>query len=81
MNPPLLSPYHQELSEFRLAYSKAGAIVSIVLVLMGLGLHEVLRIWPALTPIPSAAIGEPSGVAFCACTAASSFCFSTSPRN
>lgn len=33
-----LSPYHQELSQFRLAYSKAGSIVSIVLVVMGLGL-------------------------------------------
>jgi two-component system, sensor histidine kinase PhcS len=36
------SPYHQELSEFRLAYSKAGAIVSIILVLMGLGLDYTL---------------------------------------
>ena len=26
----LLSPYHQELSEFRLAYSKARSILSIV---------------------------------------------------
>ena len=41
-NPPPLSPYHLELSEFRLAYSKAGSIVSIVLVLMGLGLDYTL---------------------------------------
>jgi two-component system sensor histidine kinase PhcS len=37
-----LSPYHLELSEFRLTYSKAGSIVSIVLVLMGLGLDYTL---------------------------------------
>jgi two-component system sensor histidine kinase PhcS len=42
MKPPTLSPYHQELSEFRLTYSKAGVIVSIVLVLMGLGLDYTL---------------------------------------
>jgi len=42
MNPPQLSHYHQELSEFRLSYSKAGAVVSIVLVLMGLGLDYTL---------------------------------------
>ncbi len=42
MKPPALSPYHQELSEFRLTYSKAGVIVSIVLVLMGLGLDYTL---------------------------------------
>lgn len=42
MQPPALSPYHQELSEFRLTYSKAGVIVSIVLVLMGLGLDYTL---------------------------------------
>jgi len=42
MNPSTLSPYHQELSEFRLAYSKAGSIVSLVLVLMGLGLDYTL---------------------------------------
>ena len=40
MPAPTLSPYHQELSEFRLAYSKAGSIVSIVLVLMGVGLSN-----------------------------------------
>ena len=51
MSPSALSPYHQELSEFRLSYSKAGAIVSIVLVLMGLGLHELLNAWPALTRV------------------------------
>lgn len=38
MRSSTLSPYHQELSEFRLAYSKAGAVVSVVLVLMGVGL-------------------------------------------
>lgn len=32
------TPYQQELSEFRLAYSKAGSITSMVLVLMGVGL-------------------------------------------
>ena len=32
------SPYHLEMSDFRLAYSKAGAIVSAVLVMFGLGL-------------------------------------------
>ncbi|TMH04037.1 MAG: two-component sensor histidine kinase, partial [Betaproteobacteria bacterium] len=42
MPAPTLSPYHQELSEFRLAYSKAGSIVSIVLVLMGVGLDYSL---------------------------------------
>jgi two-component system sensor histidine kinase PhcS len=42
MKPSTLSPYHQELSEFRLTYSKAGVIVSIVLVLMGLGLDYTL---------------------------------------
>lgn len=42
MSSTNLSPYHQELSEFRLAYSKAGAIVSSVLVLMGLGLDYTL---------------------------------------
>ncbi|QHE84035.1 sensor histidine kinase [Hydrogenophaga sp. BPS33] len=42
MTPAGLSPYHQQLSEFRLAYSKAGSIVSMVLVLMGLGLDYTL---------------------------------------
>lgn len=37
-----LSPYHQELSEFRLTYSKAGAVVSIMLVLLGIGLDYTL---------------------------------------
>ena len=32
------SPYEQQLSDFRLAYSKAGSITSIVLVLAGFGL-------------------------------------------
>ena len=40
--PRTLSPYHQELGQFRLAYSKAGAVVSIVLILMGLGLDYTL---------------------------------------
>lgn len=31
-------PYHLEMSDFRLAYSKAGAIVSVVLVMFGMGL-------------------------------------------
>ena len=30
--------YQQQLSDFRLSYSKAGAITSIVLVLAGVGL-------------------------------------------
>ena len=34
----LSSPYEQQLSDFRLAYSKAGSITSIVLVLAGFGL-------------------------------------------
>lgn len=42
LNPPRLSLYHQELSEFRLTYSKAGAVVSMVLVLAGLGLDFTL---------------------------------------
>lgn len=33
-----LSPYHQELNEFRLAYSKAGSVVGAILILSGLGL-------------------------------------------
>ncbi len=33
-----VSPYHQELSAFRVTYSKAGSLTSIVLVLMGAGL-------------------------------------------
>ena len=37
-----MTPYHQQLSEFRLTYSKAGSIVSTVLVLMGLGLDYTL---------------------------------------
>ena len=37
-----LSPYHSEMSEFRLAYSRAGAIVSAVLVMFGLGLDYSL---------------------------------------
>ena len=32
------SPYEQQLSDFRLAYSKAGSVTSIVLVLAGFGL-------------------------------------------
>src|SRR5579872_4824273 len=38
MSSRTVSPYHQELSEFRVAYSKAGSITSIVLVLLGAGL-------------------------------------------
>ncbi len=38
------SPYHQELSEFRVAYSKAGSITSLVLVLLGSGLD--LAVYP-----------------------------------
>ena len=38
MSSRTLSPYHQELGEFRLAYSKAGSITSMVLVLLGAGL-------------------------------------------
>jgi two-component system, sensor histidine kinase PhcS len=37
-----LSPYHQELNQFRLAYSRAGAIVGAVLILSGLGLDWAL---------------------------------------
>jgi two-component system sensor histidine kinase PhcS len=37
-----LSPYHQELNEFRLAYSRAGAIVGAILILSGLGLDYTL---------------------------------------
>lgn len=53
MTSPSLSPYHRELNEFRLAYSKAGSIVSAVLVLMGVGLDHTLypesfsTLWPA----------------------------------
>ena len=53
MTSPSLSPYHRELSEFRLAYSKAGSIVSTVLVLLGVGLDHTLypqsfsTLWPA----------------------------------
>ncbi|MDB5930059.1 MAG: his Kinase domain protein [Polaromonas sp.] len=32
------APYHLEMSDFRLAYSRAGALVSVVLVMFGLGL-------------------------------------------
>ncbi|MEZ5704573.1 MAG: ATP-binding protein [Burkholderiaceae bacterium] len=42
VNPSPQSLYHLELSEFRLAFSKAGAVVSIILVLGGLGLDKVL---------------------------------------
>ncbi len=37
-----LSPYHMELSDFRLGYSRAGSLVSILLVLAGLGLDFTL---------------------------------------
>ena len=50
MNNPVVqrdkySPYHLEMSDFRLAYSKAGAIVSVVLVMFGAGLDY--SIYPA----------------------------------
>jgi two-component system, sensor histidine kinase PhcS len=38
MSPRIASPYERQLSAFRLAYSKAGSVTSIVLVLAGLGL-------------------------------------------
>ncbi len=38
------SPYHRELGEFRVAYSKAGSITSLVLVLLGAGLD--LAVYP-----------------------------------
>lgn len=38
------SAYHQELSQFRVAYSKAGSITSMVLVLLGAGLD--LAVYP-----------------------------------
>ncbi|MEO7128443.1 MAG: ATP-binding protein [Rhodoferax sp.] len=44
MTPPAQSPYHEELSEFRVAYSKAGSITSLVLVLLGVGLD--LAVYP-----------------------------------
>ena len=37
-----VSPYHLEMGAFRLAYSKAGAIVSMVLVMAGLGLDYAI---------------------------------------
>ncbi len=37
-----INPYHGELSEFRLRYSQAGAVVSIALVLLGIGLDITL---------------------------------------
>ena len=37
-----VSPYHSEMSEFRLSYSKAGAVVSAILVLLGVGLDWTL---------------------------------------
>ena len=42
-NPP--SPYQQELSDFRLTYSKAGSLVSLALVLLGVGLD--VSLYPA----------------------------------
>src|SRR5574337_542823 len=42
-NPP--SPYQQELSDFRLNYSKAGSITSLALVLLGVGLD--ISLYPA----------------------------------
>lgn len=40
MSPRIASPYERQLSAFRLAYSKAGSVTSIVLVLAGLGLDH-----------------------------------------
>jgi two-component system, sensor histidine kinase PhcS len=59
MSPSPLSPYHQELSEFRLAYSKAGAVVSIVLVLFGHGLDFTLyrESFAALAPARLMVVG------------------------
>jgi two-component system sensor histidine kinase PhcS len=37
-----LSPYHQELNQFRLTYSRAGALVGAILILSGLGLDYAL---------------------------------------
>ena len=37
-----LAPYHSEMSDFRLAYSKAGAIISAILVMAGVGLDYTL---------------------------------------
>jgi two-component system, sensor histidine kinase PhcS len=37
-----LAPYHSEMSDFRLAYSKAGSIISAVLVMFGVGLDYTL---------------------------------------
>jgi two-component system, sensor histidine kinase PhcS len=42
VQPARVTPYHQELSQFRLSYSQAGAIVSAVLVLFGMGLDYAL---------------------------------------
>ncbi|CAN7269979.1 sensor histidine kinase [Polaromonas sp. LjRoot131] len=42
MSETTFSPYHQELGAFRLAYSKGGAIVSVLLVLIGVGLDYSL---------------------------------------
>ncbi|MBU6503584.1 MAG: two-component sensor histidine kinase [Burkholderiales bacterium] len=36
------SPYHRELSAFRVAYSKAGSVTSMVLVLLGAGLDMAM---------------------------------------
>ena len=47
-----LTPYHQELSEFRLTYSRAGVIVSIVLILLGVGLDFTLYRDDFLTLVP-----------------------------
>lgn len=37
-----LSPYYLEMSQFRLAFSKAGSLVSVILVMMGVGLDYTL---------------------------------------
>lgn len=53
MRRPQATPYEEQLSDFRLTYSKAGSITSIVLVLAGVGLDystypEHLRLFVAL---------------------------------
>ena len=40
MSTRVASPYEQQLADFRLAYSKAGCVTSIVLVLLGVGLDH-----------------------------------------
>ncbi len=44
MTSQAVSPYREELSEFRVAYSKAGSITSMALILLGAGLD--LAVYP-----------------------------------